>query len=473
MRNLQHRFIGSLLVLIAGCLIASTGQAAAPLNEAKLQALFDHAVEVSGAVGVQVSIIRDGQQVDFVSGLANAELDIPLMQDTVIQIGSTTKIFNAAIAMKLVEEGKLKLDAPVKTYLPEFAVADEVATSTVNLGQLLSMSSGFDNGPYDDHGAGGDALAKYVASLKTLPQAFEPGQGFGYSNAGTSVAGYVSERVAGKAWDDLLKEFILAPAGLTNAATLEKDLIFQRVSVGHALNPETGEITVIRPWHITRAQGPAGSTLAMSAHDLARFGKLFVNGGKSDNGTEVLSPTIIKTMTTVRTPVPTTTFATAWGLGPYLQDWNGTPVWGHAGGNMSGVSDLRWIPSLNGVLAVTCNTPRALSPILEALHGDMAREAFGISIPELSAPATPPVIANAERYTGTYAGVGAKFVVEKISPTELKMIAITELMPESSVTLVSLGGDRFFIVPGDSADPWGSNRDMAFFGKDEIGRAHV
>ncbi len=440
------------------------------LNEARLQALFDKGVEVSGAVGIQLSLIRDGQQLDFVHGLANAELDIPLTLDTVIQIGSTTKIFNAAIAMTLHEQGQLDLDLPVKTYLPEFVVADEVATATITMRRLFSMSSGLDNGPYTAHGGGQDALARYVESLAELPQAFEPATGFGYSNAGTSIAGYASERIAGKSWDDLLKERILEPAQLNSAATLERDLMFLRVSAGHAVNPENGEVSVIKPWHITRAQGPAGSTLAMSAHDLARFGKLFLNDGNAENGTQVLSPDSVRVMTTPTTPVPTS-MAVAWGLGPYQFDWNGTELWGHAGGNMSGTSDLRWIPELNGVVAVVCNTPGALGRFMKVLHTEITQEAFGISVPLIEKPQPPPVINGPARYTGTYKGVGGSFIVESVDERSLKLTMMSEVAPEVTITLLSLGEDRFFVDMGEAGDPQTLNIDMAFFGEDAEGRA--
>ena len=468
MRTFKPRLFSLLILLLVSTPVWADHSDV--LNEARLQTLFDKAVDVSGAVGIQVSLIRDGQQLDFVHGLANAELGIPLTRDTVIQIGSTTKIFNAAIAMTLRENGELDLDVPVKTYLPEFAVADEVATATITMRRLFSMSSGLDNGPYTAHGGGQDALARYVQSLTDLPQAFEPASGFGYSNAGTSIAGYASERIAGKSWDDLLKERILDPAGLKNAATLERDLMFLRVSAGHAVNPENGEVMVIKPWHITRAQGPAGSTLAMSAHDLALFGKLFVNGGKAENGTQVLSEDSVEAMTTPTTPVPTS-MAVAWGLGPYQFDWQGTVMWGHAGGNMSGTSDLRWIPELNGVVAVVCNTPGSLGRFMKVLHTEITQEAFGISVPLIMKPSNPADIDRPARYTGTYKGEGGSYIVETIDDRSLKMTVVSEFAPAASVTLLPLGGDRFFVDMGEAADPLTLDSDMAFFGEDAEGRA--
>ena len=82
--------------------------------------LFNRAVDLSGVIGAQLSVIKDGEQIDFIHGLANVELGIQMMPDTIVLIGSATKVFNAMIVMSLVEEGKLDLDAPVKTYIPTF-----------------------------------------------------------------------------------------------------------------------------------------------------------------------------------------------------------------------------------------------------------------------------------------------------------------------------------------------------------------
>src|SRR6266850_2609320 len=81
---------------------------------AEVREAFEKAVRVSGAVGAQLSIVRGGETLDLVHGLANAELSLPMTEDTLVQCGSVTKVFNATMIMSLVEEGKLDLDVPVK-----------------------------------------------------------------------------------------------------------------------------------------------------------------------------------------------------------------------------------------------------------------------------------------------------------------------------------------------------------------------
>lgn len=141
----------------------------------------------------------DGDTVhEVATGLANRERNLPVTGDTLFQIGSTTKVFNAALVMALVDEGKLDLDLPVRTWITDFRLADESAARRITLRQPLSMWAGLDNGPYQDYGRGDDAVARYVASLAPIPQVFEPGTAFGYSNVGSSVAGLAAQRAMGR-----------------------------------------------------------------------------------------------------------------------------------------------------------------------------------------------------------------------------------------------------------------------------------
>jgi CubicO group peptidase (beta-lactamase class C family) len=97
-------------------------------------------------------VILGDQRADFVTGMANAELGLPMTAETVVQIGSTTKVLNAALIMSLVDDGTLDLDRPVKAYIPNLDLEDDDAERTITLRQLLSMTSGLDNGPYTRHG---------------------------------------------------------------------------------------------------------------------------------------------------------------------------------------------------------------------------------------------------------------------------------------------------------------------------------
>jgi CubicO group peptidase (beta-lactamase class C family) len=444
------------------------------MNSHVIGEFFDKAVKTSGAVGLQLSLIKDGEQLDFVHGFANAELAIPMTQDTVVQVGSVTKVFNAMMIMSLVEEGLLDLDRPVKSYIPEFEVSDPEATQAITLRHLLSMSSGLDNGDYADYGAGKDAIAKRVAALKTAPQHFRPGAYFGYSNAGSDVAGYVAERVTGGVWDDLLKERVLVPTGLKNAVSLDDDRMFQRVSVGHVLDAQGGEPKVVRPWAaLSRGSGPAGGTLTASAHDLARFGKLFLSRGVADSGARVLSENSIQAMMTPQIDCSVHYSATSWCLGPCMNELSEVPNWGHWGGNFSGMSMLYWMPEKKGVVACTLNTPdqSVLSRLAKVVTQDIMKAAFGVAIPEIKAPASPTNI-DPKRYTGTYEALVGQCRVEAAN-NRLVMTTTLETVWKfgDTFSLIPLGRDRFLRDKGAQTDPRELPQDLAFFGDDGHGRA--
>ena len=93
------------------------------MKDDALQRLLDNAAKELGVVGAQLAIF-DGKQVrEFATGRRHQELDLPTTTSTLFQIGSTTKVFNAAVVMSMVDSGLLDLDAPVAKYIPDFRLA--------------------------------------------------------------------------------------------------------------------------------------------------------------------------------------------------------------------------------------------------------------------------------------------------------------------------------------------------------------
>lgn len=122
-------------------------------------------------------------------GLANVETGSAVTPDMLFQIGSMTKMFTAALALSLAEEGKVKLDAPIGDYVKGLAPK----LSEITLHQLLTHTSGLKDepaeyGPHDE-----SALADYSRTWKDEYRMLEPGKIFSYSNMGFSLAGLVAE----------------------------------------------------------------------------------------------------------------------------------------------------------------------------------------------------------------------------------------------------------------------------------------
>ena len=443
------------------------------LDPRKLQALLDETARALGIVGAQLAVF-DGQNVaEFATGFANLERKLSVTPDTLFQIGSTTKVFNAALIMTLVDEGKLDLDTPVTKWITDFALPEADAANRINLRQLLSMSSGLDNGPYQEYGRGDDALDRYVAALSSIPLIFPPGTAYGYANAGTNVAGLAAERAMGKNWETLLAERVLKPLGLEQSANFPEDLLFHSVALGYARRAGSTEPTRVRFWGLPRSMAPAGGTLCCSAGDLVRFGRMFLSDGKSATGTAVLSPAAVRTMHTPVVTLPAKLIAQRWCAGPYYKQWGGVELFGHSGTNSGGSSTLLWCPSKRFAIATIANVPNQGYPLADRVFDAVLPEMFGVTKPKLPTAATATrVSVDLKRYLGrfqswgstiTFVDEGGKLIARVQSGTGDPSRA-----PNMVSEIVPIGDDRF--LPVDPA--MGGNRgwDVAFWG-DSGGRA--
>lgn len=104
----------------------------------ELEAKINAGMDAYAIPGVAVAIWVDGQEFVKGYGVTNVDHPLPVDGDTVFRIGSTTKTFTGTAMMRLVEQGKVGLDSPVRRYIHDFAVADESVGATVTVRQLLN-----------------------------------------------------------------------------------------------------------------------------------------------------------------------------------------------------------------------------------------------------------------------------------------------------------------------------------------------
>lgn len=441
------------------------------VDPARLQAVLDGAAKALGVVGAQLAVFDGTTLHECATGMANRERGLAASTDTLFQIGSTTKVFNASMIMALVDRGVLDLDRPVRSYITDFALAEPEWAARITLRQLLSMSAGLDNGSYSDHGRGDDALDRYVAAMVSIPNIFEPGTGFGYSNAGSNVAGLAAQRATRRNWDALLRDHLLRPLRLERSATFPEELLFHSVSLGYRLGQQGAPPSRVPVWGLPRSMSPAGGTLCCSAGDLARLGRLFLDDGVAPDGTRVLSAAAVRVMHTPQVTLPARLTAERWCCGPYWKRWGGVELYGHSGTNSGGSSMLLWSPAKRMAIATIANVPNQGYPLANRIFDAVLPEMFGIAKPK---QATPETVTRASfdpaRYLGRFEAHGSiliftavdgKLMVQSTSPAARNEPIATELIP--------LGDDRF--LPADPA--MGGNRgwDVAFWGRDGAGRA--
>jgi CubicO group peptidase (beta-lactamase class C family) len=174
-------------------------------------------------------------------GMANKEWDILNQPNTKLRLGSITKQFTAMLILQLVEEGKLKLEVPITTYLPDYP---KVNGNKITIHNLLTHSSGIPNytdSPdfMKDKSRDHFEPEAFIKTFADLPLEFNPGQKFDYSNSGYFVLGYIIEKVTGKSYEKCLEERIFKPLNMLNSGFDHADTILKNRATGYEKNGST------------------------------------------------------------------------------------------------------------------------------------------------------------------------------------------------------------------------------------------
>ncbi|WP_433234953.1 serine hydrolase domain-containing protein [Streptosporangium sp. CA-135522] len=351
--------------------------------------------------GAVVAVCAGDEMVDAAAGTLNTVTGVEATVDSLFQIGSITKVLTATLAMQLVDEGKLDLDAPVRTYLPEFRIADERAAERITARQLMCHVADFEGDIFTDTGKGDDCIEKYLGVLRQVPQLFEPGEMFSYNNAGYCVLGRIVEVVRGKPFDACMRTHLFTPLGLTHAANDPYEAIIHRTAVGHIEQTPGAQLEPTRVWALARSNAPAGSMLAMRARDLLVFARMHLAGGLGPDGGSVLSPASVRAMQQPQVTLPDIDQGTAWGLGWELFDLPGGTVFGHDGNTIGQSAFLRAVPGRDVAVAIVTNGGLPKHVYTE-IAGRVLHELGGVELPGQAMPDPAAPALDASRYVGTY-----------------------------------------------------------------------
>lgn len=292
--------------------LASRGVAREPADAPVMAAVhqkmqgFVDAGQIAGAVTL---VAKEGVIVHLDAvGWANKSAQRPMKSDAIFSIASMTKPVTAVAAMMLVEAGKLSLDEPIASKLPEFGSGRRQA---ITLKRLLSHTSGLAGNQQNI----GD-LASTSAAVAKRPLAFEPGAQWAYS-PGLSIAGRLIEVASGQSYDAFLAERIFRPLGMKDTAfSLTPE---QTVRLAQLHRKTQGGLEPTDNWFLgppeQRAPNPSGG-LFSTARDTFRFWQMLLNGGELD-GVRILSKESVALMTRPITGEMRAGFVpgSAWALG--------------------------------------------------------------------------------------------------------------------------------------------------------------
>ena len=268
------------LALTAALAVSAALPAAAaeeePLTRAEsAQQAIEAAAAYGGAVSIQYALWEDGEiTMTGRSGTFSKSENRLLTDQDLYGIGSVSKMYTTAAVLQLVEKGKVDLDEPVKTYLPEFTMADERYVD-ITVRMLLNHSSGlmgdstqsaFLFGEYN-----GEATDRLLERLSTQRLKADPGAYSVYCNDGFTLAELVVEAVSGEDFSAYVREHILAPAGLENTWSPAEE--FDRDALARVYQGEDPRALPADTLNIVGAGG-----FYATASDLAAFGGLFCGG---------------------------------------------------------------------------------------------------------------------------------------------------------------------------------------------------
>ena len=416
------------------------------MDEGALTALLRRYAPMHAVPGAALGILQDGETTIACYGVTDVTTGAPVTPDTRFSPGSLTKPMVATVTARLAEAGRLSLDDPVATHVPELRGAGWAVSATLR--DLLANRSrvpqrtGLEFGFADRTAADPGALARLVGDAASEPASAAP---WSYANLGWCVVGRAIETVTGAGWEHAMRRHLLDPAGMraTDFATGEAPV--QRVT-GHDVGPE-GPIPV-EPL-VSRAYGPAGTSVVSTISDMLRLARLHLE----DPGLSLLREP--------HSDVAVYGWLDRWCLGWAWFDWEGGPVWGWDGMINGERSVLRFVPGARAavVLLTNSSTGRAL---YRALFPELMRSAFAITMPPLRLDPVGPVDGDLSRFAGVYAWPDRR--VEVSARADRLRIASddgdADALPIDS---------RTFLV--DSADPDGPT--VMFGAFDSAGRPHM
>ncbi len=359
------------------CLIALVA-APARAQEVSLPETLAQAMEGKTVPAVGILVIRDGKVVgQAVRGVRRIGEPAPVALSDRWNIGSDAKALTATLIGRLVERGKLRWDTPLAKMLPELAGTMRPEYRDVTLLELLSHRAGlpentgdmaFFNTFYaDTRPLPAQRLAYVTRALTEAPVGPARGES-SYSNTGLMLAGVIAERVMGKPFEQLMRDEVFRPLGMTSAD------YSQAPGAGEPFGHLDGRVSTTaeaNPQIIT----PAGG-LRLS---LADWGRFAVDQLEGERGRGKLLKA--ETYKLLHTPQGDTIDALGWGAPPAIAGRQG-PVLTHGGSDGNWFAFICLFPgSENGVLVV--------ANAAESMGGDAAVKTAARALIVTLAPPVP------------------------------------------------------------------------------------
>lgn len=363
---MRSRFFFALLLNAAASLaLASTAAAQVTTLPPNFDTFIDSVRTAFDVPGMAVTVVKDGR-VLLAKGYGVRTLGTREKVDetTLFGIASNTKAFTAAAIAMLVEEGKLRWDAPVVSYLPSFQLSDPYVAQQLTIRDLLVHRSGLGLGA-------GDLLwwppstydRKEIAHrLRFIPLSTSFRSAYAYDNVLYLVAGEVIEAVSGQSWEDFMASRILAHIGMRHS-NVRHSAAADKGNIATPHGPIDGVVRPVRPF-ISDNTNPAGG-INSCAEDMAKWLKCQLDSGRTESGARLFSPRTTRQLWSEVTPIPISdpppelarlkANFNGYALGFNVRDYSGRKLVMHNGGLPGYVSKVAMLPEIGLGIAVLTN----------------------------------------------------------------------------------------------------------------------
>jgi len=434
------RVMKRLALLFAGLALFANDASTHPLS---LPADVERAVDEVGSRalagspgGIVIAVAWGGRPVVAKGyGEADVERHVAATGDTIFPICSISKNFAAAAVLKLVEEGRIELDAPITRYFAN----DPLPGRAVTVRELLDHTSGagsYNEGPAWDAMEGRAIPREEMAALIASGEHGEPGRTWGYSNSAFYLAGLLVERVSGKDYWAYLDEAFFRPLAMRHSRSCVGD--FPRAH-GYRVVDGRAEGAEKEHW----ANPFAGGGLCATAPDLLTW-EAALDAGRA------LRPSSVTLMRTPTRPREGPTLD--YGLGTRMGSLAGHRVVGHTGGGQGFSTVLLHFPDDDLSIVVFRNA--TARPGASVIAARLARRLLGL--PPFAPKDLPVPEALRDALAGDWIGDDGPFRL-RADGERLRVEVGDELkMPtpyQGDRTFVA-SEDEIFVIPAGFPD-WG------------------
>ncbi|HEY8166990.1 MAG TPA: serine hydrolase, partial [Gemmatimonadaceae bacterium] len=295
--------------------------------------------------GLAIGIVKDGKVV-FAKGFGvrTTGKPDPVDTETLFAIASDTKAFTGMVLAMLVDEGKIRWDAPVIEYLPWFRLADDYLTREITVRDLLTHRSGLARGDLLWVGGSGYTRTELLQRLRYLKPSWSFRSRYGYSNLMYVAAGEVAAAAEHKTWDEIVRDRIFVPLGMTSTNTSV------RLLTGHenVATPHAKIDGAVRPVSYTDADNiAAAGAINSNITDMMKWIRFQLDSGVAQGKRLVTKPNFAEThtpQTVMRIDSAYREFNPFTHIRSYAFGWNvldyrGREMLSHAG-NLSGMNAM-------------------------------------------------------------------------------------------------------------------------------------